>query len=102
VSESLITVLVLLLCVQAAGVLVLPMSIDNCAYQTCGHEKWISYAIWMALASLAPVGLFTGFGIIQLARNRFGFWLALIGAVAQWSVLYGAWRMADWAGPVAG
>ncbi|CDO06896.1 hypothetical protein C1S82_26835 [Mycolicibacterium cosmeticum] len=98
---------VLLLCVQAAGVgvmllsvLVLPMSIDNCAYQTCGDEKWISYAIWTALASMAPAGVFTGLGIIQLARNRIGFWLALIGTVAQWSLIYGAWRMAALAGPV--
>jgi hypothetical protein len=104
-----VTVFVSLVCVQFAGVgiallsvLVLPMSIDNCAYQTCGDEKWINYAIWTALASLAPAGVFTGIGVIQLVRNRIGFWLALIGVVAQWSLLYGAWRMADWAGPVAG
>lgn len=104
-----VTAFVLLVCVQLAGVgvallsvLVLPMSIDNCAYQTCGDEKWINYAIWTALASLAPAGVFSGIGIIQLARNRIGFWLALVGAVAQWSVLYGAWRMAALAGPVAG
>ena len=57
----------------------LPMSIDDCAHQTCGDEKWIGYAQWVLLGSMAPAGLFSGLGLIQLARNRVGSWLPLTG-----------------------
>jgi hypothetical protein len=99
----------LLIAVQVGGALlaftsfmVIPMSIDNCAYQTCGDEKWISYATWIALASMTPAGLFSGIGLIQLGRNRIGFWLPLIGVFAQGATLWAAWRIAALAGPISG
>ncbi|TQR85794.1 hypothetical protein D8S82_14625 [Mycobacterium hodleri] len=98
-----------LLLAQAAGVfalvistVALPMSIDDCAYQTCGDEKWIGYAQWLVLGSMAPAGLFSGLGLIQLARSRVGSWLALIGVIGQWSLIFGAWALAARAGPLTG
>ena len=82
--------------------MVLPMSTDNCAYQTCGDEKWIDYAMWIALASMAPAALFSGLAIVQLARNKIESWLPLVGTIAQCSILYAAWRLAVIAGPISG
>lgn len=99
----------MLLLAQAAGVfalmistVALPMSIDHCAYQTCGGEKWIGYAQWVMLGSMVPAGLFSGLGLIQLARNRVGSWLPLIGVIGQWSLISGAWALAARAGPITG
>lgn len=78
----------------------LPMSVDNCAYEACGDGKWINYAMWTALASLAPAGLFFCVGVIQLGRQRIAFWWVLIGILAQGGVLAAAWRMAALAGPI--
>ncbi|WP_135453159.1 hypothetical protein [Mycobacterium sp. DL99] len=104
-----ITVCVLLFVVQAGlgfvaltSFMVFPMSIDNCAYVECGDEKWINYAMWTALATMVPAGLFFCVGVIQLARNRIGFWWPLIGILAQGAILGAAWRMASLAGPIAG
>lgn len=104
-----VTACLLLIAVQAGGALLafmsfmaIPMSIDNCAYQTCGDEKWINYAMWIALASMAPAGLFSGIGLIQLGRNRIAFWLPLIGVLAQGTTLWTAWRIAALAGPISG
>ncbi|AJR30065.1 hypothetical protein [Mycolicibacterium fortuitum] len=102
-----VTVCVLLFLVQAGlGVLALlsfmafPMSTDNCAYEACGDEKWIGYAMWTAIASLVPAGLFFCVGFIQLGRHRIAFWWVLIGILAQGGVLAAAWRMAALAGPI--
>lgn len=99
--------IVVLILVQLAGAvaallscIVLPMSIDNCAYQTCGDEKWISWAIWMQIAAVAVAGGFTAAGLIMLARKRTGFWLPLLGCVIQWSVIVGAWHLAAQSGPL--
>lgn len=104
-----VTTCVLLFVVQAGGLLlallsfmVLPMTTDNCAYQACGDGKWINYAMWIAIASMAPAALFSCLGIIQLARNRIGFWLPLIGILAQGAILWASWRAAALAGPITG
>ncbi|UBV17898.1 hypothetical protein [Mycolicibacterium fortuitum] len=102
-----VTVCVLLFLVQAGlGVLALlsfmafPMSTDNCAYEACGDEKWIGYAMWTAIASLVPAAVFFCVGFIQLGRHRIAFWWVLIGILAQAGVLAAAWRMATLAGPI--
>lgn len=99
--------IVVLILVQLAGAvaallscIVLPMSIDNCAYQACGDEKWITWAIWMQIAAVAVAGGLTAAGLIMLARRRIGFWLPLLGCVIQWSVIAGAWRLAALSGPL--
>lgn len=103
-----VTISVLLFVGQAGlGVLALlsfmvfPMSTDNCAYEACGDEKWIRYAMWTAVASVVPAALFFCVSFVQLGRRRIGFWWALIGILAQGAVLGAAWRMADLAGPIA-
>jgi hypothetical protein len=58
--------------------------------------------MWIALASMTPAGLFSGIGLIQLGRNRIGFWLPLIGVFAQGTTLWSAWRIAALAGPISG
>lgn len=102
-----IVAIVVVILVQLAGAvaallscIVLPMSIDNCAYQTCGDEKWITWAIWMQITAVAFAGMLAVAGLIMLARNRIGFWLPLLGCVIQWSVIIGAWRVAALSGPL--
>ncbi len=102
-----VVAIVVLVVIQLAGAvaallscIVLPMSIDNCAYQACGDEKWITWAIWMQIAAVAVAGGFTIAGLIILARKRIGFWLPLLGAVLQWSVIVGAWHLAALSGPL--
>ncbi len=80
--------------------MVFPMSIDNCAYEACGDEKWIKYAMWAAIASWVPAGLFFCVGFVQLGRRRIAFWWLLIGILAQGGVLWAAWHMAALAGPI--
>ncbi len=103
-----VVAIVVLVVIQIAGAvaallgcIVLPMSIDNCAYQACGDEKWISWAIWMQIAAVVVAGAFTVAGLIMLARRRIGFWLPLLGCVLQWSMIVGAWHVGALAGPVA-
>lgn len=104
-----ITVCVLLFVAQGGlgllalmSFMVFPMSTDNCAYEACGDGNWINWAMWMALGSIVPAGLFFSLGVIQLARRRIAFWLPLLGVLAQVGLLLGAWRVADLAGPIAG
>ncbi|BBY28173.1 hypothetical protein [Mycolicibacterium sediminis] len=78
----------------------LPMSIDNCAYVDCGDEAWIGRAMWTAVGSI-PVGVFfVGLAIYYLARRRVAFWAPLLGCVIQLTMLWGAYAMADLAGPI--
>ncbi|MBP1823206.1 hypothetical protein [Mycobacterium sp. OAE908] len=78
----------------------LPMSIDNCAYQDCGPEKWIDYAM-LTVALSAPAGaIFSGAGIYLLATRKVGFWAPLLGCAVQVAMLAAAWLMAGNAGPI--
>lgn len=102
-----IVAIVVLILIQLAGAgamliscIVLPMSIDNCAYQACGDEKWITWAIWIQIAAVAIAGVFTAAGLIMVARKRIGFWLPLLGCVIQWPVIVGAWHLAALSGPL--
>lgn len=102
-----IVAIVVAILIQLAGAvaallscIVLPMSIDNCAYQTCGDEKWITWAIWMQIGAIAVAGVLTTAGLIMVARRRIGFWLPLLGCVIQWSVIIGAWHLAALSGPL--
>lgn len=106
IADIVVTVLLLLVqagwCVVALfAVMVIPMTTDSCAYEACGDGKWIEPAMWTALASIVPAGLFASVGFIQLARKRIGFWWVLMGVLAQVGVLWVAGRMADLAGPIA-
>lgn len=103
-----VVAIVVLVVIQLAGAvaalfscIVLPMSIDNCAYQTCGDEKWISWAIWMQIAAVAVAGGSTIAGLIMLVRNRIGFWLPLLGCVVQRSMIVWAWHVAALSGSAA-
>lgn len=102
-----VVAIVVLILIQLAGAvaallscIVLPMSIDNCAYQACGDEKWITWAIWIQIAAVAVTGVFTAAGLIMLARRRIGFWLPLLGCSIQWSAIVGAWHLATLSGPL--
>lgn len=102
-----IVAIVVLILIQLAGAvaallscIVLPMSIDNCAYQACGDEKWITWAIWIQIAAVAIAGVFTAAGLIMLSRRRIGCWLPLLGCVIQWSGIVGAWYLAALSGPL--
>jgi hypothetical protein len=78
----------------------LPMSIDNCAYQDCGPEKWIDSAM-LTVALSAPAGaIFSGVGIYLLATRKVGFWAPLLGCAAQVAMIAAAWLMAGNAGPI--
>ncbi|OMC31595.1 hypothetical protein A5740_14965 [Mycobacterium sp. GA-1841] len=102
-----VTACVLLFLIQAGlavvalmSFMVFPMSIDNCAYVACGDEKWIPYAMWTAVGSVAPAALSFCVSFVQLGRNRIGFWWALIGVLAQGGILGAAWHLAALAGPL--
>lgn len=105
-TADIVAIVVLILIQLAGGVaallscIVLPMSIDNCAYQACGDEKWITWAIWMQIAAVAVAGGLTAAGLIMLVRRRIGFWLPLAGCVVQWSVIVAAWHVAAQSGPL--
>ena len=77
-----------------------PFTTDNCAYQTCGDEHWINYAM-LTVALTAPAGaVFSGLGIYLLAKRKVGFWAPLLGVTVQVAMLTAAWMMAGRAGPV--
>jgi hypothetical protein len=77
------------------------MSTDACAYQECGDEKWVTYAIAVAvplgrLVLLADVAAPIGFWV---SRRRP--WLPLmVGCCVQIVLLMTAMVMTSMAGPV--
>lgn len=82
------------------SLIALPMSIDECAYQLCGDEQWITRAVWIA-ASSGLVGIFFAIGgVVFLVRRRVSFWMPLLGCIAQLSLIATAWFMASKAGPI--
>lgn len=77
------------------------MSTDVCAYEECGDEKWVGYAIAVAL----PLGLLV---LLADVVATIGFWASrrapwvppLVGCCAQVVLLTIAFVMTSMAGPV--
>lgn len=82
------------------SLIALPMSADECAYQVCGDEQWITRALWVVTSS-GFVGMFFAIGgVILLVRRKVSFWMPLLGCIAQLSLIATAWFLASKAGPI--
>ncbi|WP_045377123.1 DUF6264 family protein [Mycobacterium kyorinense] len=103
--DTLLTVVLILVqggigALTFVSLIVLPMSIDECGYQPCGDEQWITRAWWAGIIS-GVVGIsFAIGGMVLLARRKVSFWMPLLGCIAQVSLIATAWFMASKAGPI--
>jgi hypothetical protein len=77
----------------------IPMSTDQCAYQACGDEKFIDWAMMIIVGSGALGAVFFGVGVLQLVRRKVAFWAPLSGCAGQVGFLILAWAVAKHAGP---
>ncbi|AQT82315.1 hypothetical protein B1R94_28325 [Mycolicibacterium litorale] len=99
---------VVLLCAHAGFALYtvitsffLVMATDACAYQTCGDERWVTRAIYLAIGGGALTVLLDAvLAVVLLAKQRLAFYVPLLGCAAQIAVSWAVLHMAALAGPI--
>jgi hypothetical protein len=79
----------------------LAMGTDACAYQACGDEHWITWAIDTAWgASALALVVDATLVCVMLARHRRAWWVPVVGCLAQVGLWVAVFQMASLAGPI--